>query len=124
MNIKPVEVEQTSAKETVSIQENIVASRVEIKQSFEKAKQNLEETKEKSEFQSSQVDKVLENFNNIVKIFDVRLEFSIHEETDRIMVTVKNIETNEVVREIPPKKVLDLAAKIMEMVGILIDEKA
>jgi len=123
MNIKPVEIGQTLARETVSTQESAVDSKVEIKGSFGEAKQNLKGIKEKIEFQKSQVDKLLENLNDIMGIFNVQLKFSIHEETKQIMVTVKNIKTDEVIREIPPKEVLDLAAKILEMVGILVDKK-
>jgi flagellar protein FlaG len=51
------------------------------------------------------------------------LSFSIHKETKEIMVKVINSETQEVIREIPPEKVLDMVAKMMEMAGLLVDEK-
>ncbi|SHN67111.1 flagellar protein FlaG [Paenibacillus sp. ov031] len=51
------------------------------------------------------------------------LEISIHEKTHDIMVKVLNRETGELIREIPPEKTLDLVAKMMEIAGILIDEK-
>lgn len=39
------------------------------------------------------------------------------------MLEVIDLETNEVIKEIPPKKLLDLAAGIREMIGLLLDEK-
>ena len=51
------------------------------------------------------------------------LEFSIHEKTNQIMVKVKNAETGEIIREIPPEKNLDFLAKVWEMAGLLIDER-
>ena len=39
------------------------------------------------------------------------------------MVKVINSETNEVIREIPPEKILDLVAKMWELAGILVDER-
>lgn len=51
------------------------------------------------------------------------LEFSIHEKTNQIMVKVKNAETGEVIREIPPERNLDFLAKVWEMAGLLIDER-
>lgn len=51
------------------------------------------------------------------------LEISVHEKTHDIMVKVLNRETGELIREIPPEKTLDLVAKMMEIAGILIDEK-
>jgi len=52
-----------------------------------------------------------------------RFEFSIHEETKEIMVKVIDAETNEVIREIPPEKILDMVAKIWEMAGLFVDER-
>lgn len=52
-----------------------------------------------------------------------RFEFSIHEKTNEIMVKVFDSETNELVREIPNEKVLDMVARMCEMAGILVDER-
>jgi len=37
------------------------------------------------------------------------------------MVQVINNETQEVVREIPPQKILDMVAKMWELAGIIVD---
>lgn len=50
-------------------------------------------------------------------------EVSVHEKTNSIMVKVLNKDTGELIREIPPEKTLDLVAKMMEIAGILIDER-
>jgi flagellar protein FlaG len=46
-----------------------------------------------------------------------------HEATGRTMVNVTEQETGKLIRQIPPKQVLDLAAKIEDMIGILFDKK-
>ena len=51
------------------------------------------------------------------------LDISIHEKTHDIMVKVINKDTGELIREVPPEKTLDLVAKMMEIAGILVDEK-
>lgn len=50
-------------------------------------------------------------------------EVSVHKETKAIMVKVLNKETGELIREIPPEKTLDLVANMIEIAGIMIDEK-
>ncbi|MFD2671985.1 flagellar protein FlaG [Marinicrinis sediminis] len=50
-------------------------------------------------------------------------EVSRHEKLNAITVKVLNKDTGELIREIPPEKTLDLVAKMMEIAGILIDEK-
>lgn len=64
----------------------------------------------------------IEKANKKIEVYDTRLEFSIHEKTNEIMIKV--IKDDEVIREIPPEKILDMVAKMMEMAGILVDEKA
>ncbi len=51
------------------------------------------------------------------------LEISIHEKTHDIMVKVLNKDTGELIREVPREKTLDLVANMMELAGLLIDEK-
>jgi flagellar protein FlaG len=51
------------------------------------------------------------------------LQFEIHEESQRMMVKIVNVEQNEVIKELPPEEILDMIGKIKEMVGLLIDEK-
>ena len=55
-------------------------------------------------------------------IHNVNLHFSVHQPTGRTMVRVINKETGALIREIPSKEILDLAAKLDEMIGIIFDE--
>lgn len=72
-------------------------------------------------------DKVLidaiEKANRAISGANRRFEFSIHEKTKQIMVKVINSDTNELVKEIPPEKILDMVARMWEMSGILVDER-
>jgi|GEM_PF-277650 len=65
--------------------------------------------------------------NRTMEIFDKRLRFEVHDETERIMVKILEKQTDnmtdEVIREIPPERVLDMLARIEEMIGLLIDER-
>jgi flagellar protein FlaG len=51
-------------------------------------------------------------------------EISIHKETQAIMVKVRDRDTGELIREIPKEKLLDVAANLMELNGLIFDEKA
>lgn len=53
----------------------------------------------------------------------VRLSFQLHEGSGRMMVRVINEETGDVIKEIPPKEILDTVARIMEFVGLLLDQR-
>lgn len=71
-------------------------------------------------------EQLIRNIERAVKALqgpETILDFNIHEKTHDIMVKVLNKETGEVIREIPPEKTLDLVAKMMEIAGIMVDEK-
>ena len=53
-----------------------------------------------------------------------KIQFFIHEKTGDIIVKVYDAETNEVIREIPPEKIKDMVANMLERAGLLVDERA
>lgn len=67
-------------------------------------------------------DKV-EEMNNIVDLLDRDITFKLHEKTKQLMVQIIDVKTQEVIKEMPPEELLDLIARIEEMVGLIIDEK-
>lgn len=50
-------------------------------------------------------------------------QFDVHKQTHLVAVKVKDKNTGEVLREIPPEKSLDFIAKLWEMAGLIVDEK-
>lgn len=58
-----------------------------------------------------------------LKMEKTRCEYSYHKETNRVSIKVFDAETDEVIREIPPEKSLDMLQKMWEMAGILVDER-
>lgn len=67
--------------------------------------------------------KTIEKANKELVIANRALEFSVHEKTKEIIVRVIDVETKEVIREIPSEKILDLLANMLELAGILVDER-
>lgn len=67
----------------------------------------------------------IDDVNKSVKAYNRKLQYSVHEKTNTIMVKV--IDTSEgrdeVIRELPPEKILDMVAKMWEMAGIIVDER-
>ncbi|OPA75817.1 hypothetical protein BVG16_20190 [Paenibacillus selenitireducens] len=67
---------------------------------------------------------IITKANKALQGIETKLEVSVHKKTGDIMVKVLNKETDEVVREIPPEKFIDLVVKLQELsAGIIIDEK-
>ncbi|MGB7605782.1 MAG: flagellar protein FlaG [Lutisporaceae bacterium] len=66
---------------------------------------------------------LIERANKALNGGNRNFEFSIHEATKEIVVKVIDTDTNEVIREIPNEKILDMVAKMWEMAGIFVDER-
>lgn len=88
------------------------------KLSSEAAEKNLEPFKDKT-----LLDEAIVKLRDAFDIFSRRLDFEIDEKTNRIMVKVIDTKTDKVIKEIPPEQIIQLAAKIQEMVGILVNEE-
>ena len=60
--------------------------------------------------------------NDIAKMFNSRLQFRVHEETERLYVQFVDRDSGEVIKQIPPEELLELSAKIQKMVGLILDK--
>jgi len=69
------------------------------------------------------VRKAVDRVNHTFEIEKRSLRFKIHERLNEVMVKVIDSETEEVIREIPPEKLLDMFASMLELAGLLVDEK-
>jgi len=50
-------------------------------------------------------------------------EFGFFENTNKVIIKIKDKYTNEVIKEIPSEKSIEIFEKALEMAGILVDEK-
>lgn len=76
--------------------------------------------------EEKEIIQIIEKANKSVKSYDRKLEYAIHEKTHEIMVKVIDTsgDREEIIREIPSEKVLDMVARMWELAGIMVDEKA
>lgn len=88
-----------------------------------RAEQKVAEEKRTRENQQVTKQMLEELEQDIETMHNVGLKFSKHDDSGRTMIKVLNKENDEIIREIPAEDVLDLAAKIEEMIGILFDKE-
>ncbi|ABX40698.1 flagellar protein FlaG [Lachnoclostridium phytofermentans] len=70
-----------------------------------------------------QIKSAVDKANQAMKHTQTRCEFSYHEPTKSISIKIIDEQTDEILREVPPEKVLDMIEKMWEMAGLLVDEK-
>lgn len=76
------------------------------------------------EERQARIERIAEAMDNYVKSIQRDLDIRIDRETGTVMVKVLNRETGEVIREIPPEELLNLASKMEEVAGVLLNKSA
>ncbi|TAH69452.1 MAG: flagellar protein FlaG [Anaerolineaceae bacterium] len=82
-----------------------------------------DDNKESSAASGQHIKSEISKANKRLKSHNTKCEFSYHEETRRVTIKVMDKETEEVIREIPPEKTLEMIEKMWELAGFLIDER-
>ena len=93
----------------------------------EKIHNSAKSEKEKlpQEFKNSNPDdskRVVEELNRLSSTFNEKVQFSLDNKTNRIIIKVMDRDTNEVISEIPGKYSLRLLEQFRENMGLFIDE--
>jgi flagellar protein FlaG len=91
-----------------------------------KVKESQEDEKSSKEMTKENAQEIADNVNKMVRLVSGKLEFSVHQDTDRVVIRVIDSATKEVIREIPPENVLKANAKYRDMlhlIGFMMDEK-
>jgi|SRR5690606_3459545 len=70
-----------------------------------------------------QLQDVIQALNDFLSPTYTALKFTMHEKLGEYYVQIIDEETKEVIREVPPKKMLDLYAAMAERIGLIINEK-
>ncbi|MDN4606824.1 flagellar protein FlaG [Sporosarcina highlanderae] len=66
---------------------------------------------------------VTDSINKFLESANTQLRFKLHDKLNEYYVVIIDQKTDEVVREIPSKKLMDTYASMKEFVGVLIDRK-
>lgn len=72
---------------------------------------------------SEKAKKMTDSMNKFLETTSTELRFKFHEELNTYYVTLIDANTEEIVREIPSKKLMDTYAAMRDFVGFFVDEK-
>jgi len=78
---------------------------------------------EEQSVSKEKLQQAVDSVNEFLQMNYSESKFVLHEGLDRYFVQVVDTETEEVVKEIPPKKLLDAFYEMQKLVGMIIDEK-
>jgi flagellar protein FlaG len=83
----------------------------------------MDELKETHEFSKEKIEEVVKGLNEFLQPSHTSLKFELHDELKEYYVQIIDERTKEVIREIPPKKLLDIYSTMMQFVGLIVDKK-
>ncbi|MEK3887976.1 flagellar protein FlaG [Bacillus sp. FSL K6-3431] len=88
------------------------------------AKAILGKIEQSQVYPKEQVKKIVSGMNDFLQASPhTNLKFEFHDELNEYYVTIVDDITNEVIKEIPPKKMLDMFAAMTEFLGLMVDKK-
>ncbi|MEE3807514.1 flagellar protein FlaG [Lysinibacillus fusiformis] len=80
-------------------------------------------TADVQEISKEKLQHAVDTVNEFLQINHNASKFVLHDGLDRYFVQVVDTKTEEVVKEIPPKKLLDAFYEMQKLLGMIVDEK-
>jgi len=121
-NIKTTQ-ELISKNNAEHLQENSTDSSLEKTRASQQIVDAAKNIPKDDDVDKAQISDALAKMSKTIEFFNKRLKFSIDENSKRIVVKVIDSDSNQVVREIPPKEVLKFVANLHKFLGVFVDTK-
>lgn len=77
----------------------------------------------KEAISKEQLEKAVKTMNDFLEVQHKASKFVFHEGLDKYYVKLVDIETEEVIKEIPPERLLDAFYEMQKLTGMIVDEK-
>jgi uncharacterized FlaG/YvyC family protein len=75
------------------------------------------------EFDAAELQQAAATMNDAMRLFQRSVEFEVLR-GHRVVIRVVDSQTKEIIREVPPKRLLDALQEIGKTLGVIMDEKA
>jgi len=107
------------------IANNSVVTKVNNVKSMDK---NVQQSQTSDKSQNITVDEALrtlkEKLEKLSNFFQREAQFIFDKDIDKVIIKIKDKDTGEIIRQIPPEVAVKIAKKVDELLGILFDELA
>ncbi|WP_333886783.1 flagellar protein FlaG [Clostridium sp.] len=115
---RQVSFDTSNNSESTGISTNTVS----VNDSTVNVKSQVEGTESKN-MDSKDTKKAVDKLNKLLEDTPTHLEYEIYGKLNSVMIKVVDDNTKEVVKEIPPKKIVDMVDKLCELAGLFMDKK-
>jgi len=112
------QVEETLQKEATKAVEKTEKAETTVRTADDTKVQNQDQ------FDASEISNLVSSVNQYVDaVSNNKVGFQYDQQNERHIVLVKDKDTNEIIREIPPKEMVDLLKNLEDITGIIYDNK-
>ena len=125
MNINGATVKTTSMEVEAPLSPSLTKPE-EVKQTEKSSVMQLKESEaavKEDAITEDEAEAVVDTLNEYTNVLQTKLGFSINKEVEKIVVTVRNKETDEIIRQIPAEELLLIQEKMEELTGLLLNKK-
>lgn len=104
---------------------NLNNNAIEVKGAQDTYKNNNENTNRSSDnaYDKKDLDKAVNKLNKFLEDDNTRAEYSVHKDLGTVMIKIVDKNTDKVILELPPEKILNMVASMCKQVGLL-DKRA
>jgi len=122
MSVDPVRMDPHRNVNSMNVRNVQIESLKQLQLNVEKASEELKKQQEDLDL-SKAMDSLKKTFERLSRFFKTEAQFTIERELNMIIIKIKDRDTGEIVRQIPPEVAVKIAKNLQELMGILFDEK-
>lgn len=89
-----------------------------------KIEEQEEEKKKKDDLSNQELSEITKNLNQLAEKMNFGIKFNYCEKLDCLTTQIIEKKTNKVLKEFPPKEMLNVLTRIHDWIGIILDKKA
>lgn len=115
---KPVENMEVSTQPQPNSVDTVTAAIAKVSNS---ANQEGQEGNQSQSGSKETARQVAQTYNKLTE--NTKAVFGVNEATNRVTIKIVDKDTDEIIKEFPAEKTLDMIARVWEMAGIMVDEK-
>jgi flagellar protein FlaG len=122
MSVDPVRMDPHWNVNSMNVRNVQTESVKQLQLNVEKASEEPKKQQEDLDL-SKAMDSLKKTFERLSRFFKTEAQFTIERELNMIIIKIKDRDTGEIVRQIPPEVAVKIAKNLQELMGILFDEK-
>ncbi len=90
----------------------------------QKSERVLQQTKETQAVSAEKLEAAIDRLNEMMESSQRSLSFSVDKASEKVVVEVRDLTTDKVIRQIPNEEALEFAESLDRMIGFLFDKQA